>query len=145
MGRAGRWQAWGVASAIACAALCLCAPGARAQPDEPARDAAALAPQVDALESLLREARFDEVVERAGELREQLATGGEGEKVRRLRVRVEVAAATADVALERPDAARAAFRRALAAEPALDLSPDATAPKVLRVFQSVRAEARVPR
>jgi hypothetical protein len=132
--------------------LALAAPGALAQPAaaprSPGDASGALAPteaDVRDLDTLLRAARFEEVVEGADRLREELDAGGEGSDVRRLRVRLEVAAGTAEVALDHADAARGCFRRALAAEPALDLDPDAIAPKVLRVFRSVRAEARAPR
>jgi hypothetical protein len=60
-------------------------------------------------------------------------------------VRNEVVAATAHVALDQEAAARESFRRALGAEPALDLDPAATPPKVLRVFLAVRAEPRETR
>ena len=139
------------ASAAAWALLCVAAPTSLAQPEapgpaHPVEGASGDAAQrVDELDALLREARFDEVVERADRLREELDAAGEGADLRRLRVRLEVAAATAEVALDRPQAARDAFRRALAAEPALDLAPEATAPKVLRVFRTVRAEARAQR
>jgi len=159
MGREGELRSWSHARAraAACALLCVAASTALAQPGAP-RDArpapaapgehaveprAATASAVDELDALLRAARFEEAVSRADALRGELGAGAEGSEV--LRVRLEVTAGTAYVALEREDAARECFRRALAAEPALDLDPEGTAPKVLRVFRSVRAEPRSSR
>jgi hypothetical protein len=113
-------------------------PGAPAEPD----GASALEGEVRAADALLREARFEEALERTDRIRADLGPLGEGVEGRRLRVRTEVVAATAHVALEQEDAARGCFRRALDAEPALDLDPAATSPKVLRVFRAVRAEPR---
>jgi len=150
-GRPGR--RFGIAVAAAC--LALAAPPAPAQqaPREPAAPAAPAAPgdtpgvaEVEgvlrAADTLLREARFEETLERTEELRAEIASLGDGAEARRLRARNEVMAATAHVALDQDAAARECFRRALAAEPALDLDPAATAPKVLRVFRAVRAEPR---
>jgi tetratricopeptide (TPR) repeat protein len=157
-GRApGRGLAWAVAvAAIAAAAAPF---SARAQ-EETGRDGAAPAPApagdpgaglasveegVRAADTLLREARFEEALDRTERLRAELAGLAAGPEARRLRARTEVMAATAYVALDREDAARECFRRALAAEPALDLDPATTPPKVLRVFRTVRAEPRGPR
>jgi hypothetical protein len=121
-------------------------PGALASPGEPAdpagAGASALEDEVRAADALLREARFEEALERTDRIRADLGPLGDGAEARHLRVRTEVVAATAHVALEHEDAARGCFRRALDAEPALDLDPAATAPKVLRVFRAVRAEPR---
>jgi hypothetical protein len=120
-------------------------PGALESPGEPAGRAAganALEDEVRAADALLREARFEEALERTDRIRAGLDPLGDGVEARRLRVRTEVVAATAHVALDREHEARDCFRRALAAEPALDLDPAATAPKVLRVFRAVRAEPR---
>jgi hypothetical protein len=149
MGRQGQLRSWSDARACAAAwaLLCVAAPPGLAEPaPAPAGQDAALrrapsASAADEVDALLRAARFEEAVARGDALREELGTA-EGE---RLRVRLEVAAGTAYVALEREEAARECFRRALAAEPALDLDPAATAPKVLRVFRSVRAEPRSSR
>ena len=108
----------------------------------PAARQAALEGEVRTADALLREARFEEALDLTDRIRASLGTLGDGSEARRLRVRTEVAAATAHVALEQEEAARGCFRRALAAEPALDLDPAATAPKVLRVFRSVRSEPR---
>jgi hypothetical protein len=96
-------------------------------------------------DGLLRQARFEEALGRAGEARRRLAGAGDGSEARRLRVRTEVLAATVHVALEQEEAARNCFRRALAVEPALELDEASISPKVLRVFRAVRAEPRVRR
>jgi hypothetical protein len=149
MGRQGQLHSW--SSARACAAawalLCIAASPALAQPapDAAGEDAALRrapsASAADEIDALLRAARFEEAVARGDLLREELGA----DEAELLRVRLEVATGTAYVALEREDAARECFRRALVAEPALDLDPAATAPKVLRVFRSVRAEPRSSR
>jgi hypothetical protein len=107
-----------------------------------AADPAALEGEVRAADALLREARFEEALEVTDRIRAGLGPLGDGAEARRLRVRTEVTAATAHVALEQEDAARACFRRALAAEPALELDPAKTPPKVLRAFRAVRSEPR---
>ena len=156
MGRGGPLGSWSRARACAAAAALLGVAAAPAiaqtaapsdAPAAPSEDALELrapaVPALDEIDALLRAARFEEAVARAEALREEPATGAaQGEL---LRVRLEVAAGTAYVALEREGAARECFRRALAAEPALDLDPQDTAPKVLRVFRSVRSEPRPSR
>src|SRR5262245_8601230 len=140
--------------AVAAAWLVLAAPApAQEPPHEPALPQPPAAPgdtpgaaevegMMRAADTLLREARFEEALERTEELRGEIAGLGDGADARRLRARNEVMAATAHVALDQEEAARECFRRALAAEPALDLDPATTAPKVLRVFRAVRAEPR---
>ena len=118
------------------------APGVPAVPPGEAVGAAEVEGGLRAADTLLREARFEEALERTEELRGEIAALGDGAGARRLRARNEVMAATAHVALDQEEAARECFRRALAAEPALDLDPAETAPKVLRVFRAVRAEPR---
>jgi hypothetical protein len=110
-----------------------------------AADREALETSLRAADDLLRAARFEEALAATDALRRELARVREPADARSLEVRNEVVAATAHVALDQEDAARECFRRALAAEPALDLDPAATPPKVLRVFRAVRAEPRDPR
>jgi hypothetical protein len=125
-------RAWACASAWVL--LCAAASSGHAQTRSTSADA------IEELDALVRAARFEEAIVRADGMRAQLGSGAADGEL--LRVRVEVTAATAYVALEREDAARDCFRRALAVEPALDLDPASTAPKVLRVDRSVRAEPR---
>jgi hypothetical protein len=105
-------------------------------------DPRALEGRLRAADELLRTARFEEAVAETDAIRDELAVLGPHIDARRVQVRNEVMAATARMALDEEDAARECFRRALAAEPALDLDPAATPPKVLRVFLAVRAEPR---
>jgi LysM repeat protein len=57
------------------------------------------------------------------------------------RVRLEIASATAYVALGRNDAALESLERALIADPNLELDPALTSPKVLAVFRAARGRA----
>jgi hypothetical protein len=118
------------------------APAPAGDPGDPAAALGAVEGGVRAADTLLREARFEEALDRTDRVRGELAGLGDGPEARRLRARNEVMAATAHVALDQEDAARECFRRALAAERALDLDPATTAPKVLRVFRAVREEPR---
>jgi tetratricopeptide (TPR) repeat protein len=146
MGRQGQLRSWSDARACAAAWALLCAAAsiALAEPapapagERSAERSAPPASAVAEIDALLRAARFEEAAARSDALREELGSG----EALLLRAQLEVAAGTAYVALEREDAARECFRRALSAEPALDLDPAATSPKVLRVFRSVRAEPR---
>jgi len=116
------------------------------EPGDPAPTlVAAVESDVREADELLRGARFEEAIARIDAIRGRLEGLDGGDAGPRLRARTEVMAATAYVALDREDAARECFRHALAAEPALDLDPTTTAPKVLRVFRAVREEPRGPR
>ena len=57
------------------------------------------------------------------------------------RVRLEIASATAYVALGRNDAALESLERALIADPDLELDPALTSPKELAVFRTARRRA----
>jgi hypothetical protein len=113
-------------------------------PDAPTPVPGAVESELRAADQLLRDARFEEALARIDGMRGEL-DGVTGDAGRRLRARTEVMAATAYLALDREQAARECFRRALAAEPVLDLDPAATPPKVLRVFRAVREEPRSAR
>ena len=115
------------------------------EPGDPAPTLAAVESAVREADELLRGARFEAALAQSEGIRGKLEGFEGGDVGRHLRARTEVMAATAYVALDREDAARECFRRALAAEPALDLDPATTAPKVLRVFRAVREEPRGPR
>lgn len=84
-------------------------------------------------ERAVLEARFEEAltwVERG-----RMAGSGSGAT----RAELEVLAGTAQLALGRAEAARSAFASALDADPALVLDPLRHSPKVVAVFESVRA------
>jgi murein DD-endopeptidase MepM/ murein hydrolase activator NlpD len=101
--------------------------------------------QVDALlercEAELRAAHFEEALASAAEVRAKLDARSDatGNADAARRVRLEIATATADVALEHRDAALEALERALAADPGLELDPALTSPKVLAVFRAARS------
>jgi tetratricopeptide (TPR) repeat protein len=84
----------------------------------------------------LRAARFAQALEHAATARRRLE--GSSSEARALRVRADVLAATAQVALGEEEAARQSFARALAADPGLRLDPLATSPKVMRVLEAAR-------
>jgi len=94
-------------------------------------------------EQRFRSARFEETLEEARKARSLLiplrAQPGAAER----RARIEVLSAMAEVALGRDAAARASFRRALAADPGLTLAPGEVSPKILRVFEETRDQVVV--
>lgn len=94
---------------------------------------------LDETEGLVRAARFEAAVAGAGELRTRLEGLADDDELRARRVRLEVLAATAQIALGREDEARESFGRALAVRPDLELDPMKTSPKVIRVLDAVRA------
>lgn len=87
----------------------------------------------------MKGARFEAALHSAAEARSALEGVSATDGVKGLRVRVEVLAATAQVALGDDAAARASFARALAANPALRLDPMRTSPKVIRALEDARA------
>lgn len=116
-----------------------------APPEPEAAPAPAIPATVDAAiaeaESALRAARYADAVTAAERAREGLAPLAASPAVAGRRARLEVAAATALLALGRGDAAREGFLRALAAQPELALDPRTTSPKVLQAFEAARASA----
>jgi len=91
-------------------------------------------------EAEVRAARFEQALATAAELRARLDARPDASDAAH-RVRLEVASATAYVALEQRDAALGALERALAADPGLELDPAQTSPKVLAVFRAARSQA----
>lgn len=88
------------------------------------------------VETRVRAARFEPALESASRAR-RAADGADPEQ----RARLEVLAATAEIALGLDDAAASSFGRALDADPDLELDAAATSPKVRRAFERAR-EAR---
>jgi len=101
------------------------------------RDAAAL---VDRCEAEVRAARFEQALESASQARKRIDARNDAAD-NPDRVRLEIASATAYVALGQNDAALASLERALVADPGLELDPARTSPKVLAVFHAARALA----
>lgn len=95
---------------------------------------------VAAVQSDVRAARFDAALASSAALRPQLAAAPRGSTRRGLIVETEVLAATAELALGRENEAVASLRRALTAEPGLELDPSRTSPKVVRALEAARGE-----
>ena len=87
---------------------------------------------LDQIDSRLDEARFEEALEAAAEARGTLADLEAGGDTAAQRVRLEVLAATAEIALGDDASARESFTRAMRADPGLSLDARTTSPKVDR-------------
>jgi LysM repeat protein len=105
--------------------------------DPGAVDAAAL---IDRCEAELRAARFEQALASASGARARIDARNDVAD-NPDRVRLEVASATAYVALGQNDAALESFERALIADPNLELDTSLTSPKVLAVFRAARSHA----
>jgi len=105
--------------------------------DPETTDIAAL---LDRCEVELRAAHFEQALASAGEARDRIEAGN-GTAGDPDRVRLEIASATAYVALGQNDAALESLERALTADPDLELDPALTSPKVLAVFRVARGRA----
>jgi LysM repeat protein len=97
---------------------------------------------IDRCEAELRAAHFEQALASAGEARDRIdARNDAADDLDR--VRLEIASATAYVALGQSDAALESLERALIADPGLELDPALTSPKVLAVFRAAgRGAAR---
>lgn len=115
--------------------------GAEREDEERAARLLALRRAVDATRAQVRKARFDDALAGAETLRSRIAEAPPGAARSGLAADLEVAAATAQLALGRESQAVASLRRALDAKPDLALDPRTTSPKVLRALERARAEA----
>jgi hypothetical protein len=107
---------------------------------EPAPEAAtpqSVAAPLDHTEKMIRAARFDDALGELERLRPEAQRPEE-------RARLEVLAATAQVAFGDETAARKSIERALRANPKLALDERTTSPKLLRVFDDARAVIAAP-
>ncbi len=127
------------------------APRPRPKPPDDAL-AAAQRRLLDRVESLLaetedrlRRARFEAALESAGDARSRLALVSDPNARRAREARLEVLAATAQLALGEDVAARESLSRAIAADPELELDPMKTSPKVIRALAAVRAQQEARR
>jgi LysM repeat protein len=103
-------------------------------------EATEIAALLDRCEAELRAAHFEQALATAGEARDRIdARNGTADDPGR--VRLEIASATAYVALGQNDAALKSLERALIADPDLELDPALTSPKVLAVFRAARGRA----
>lgn len=110
----------------------------QARPRPPrAKQAASVAAPLERTEQLIRDARFGDALGEIERLRPEAVRPTE-------RARLEVLAATAQVAFGDEAAARASIERALRAEPALALDARTTSPKLLRVLDEARAVSSAP-
>ncbi len=92
-------------------------------------------------EELARAAHFEEALDYAERARQLLREGSQASSsLRERRVRIEVVSATAQLALGDEAAARQSFARALAVNPALELDPVSTPPKLRRALENIRRE-----
>jgi LysM repeat protein len=103
-------------------------------------EAAEIAALIDRCEAELRAAHFERALARAGEARDRIEARNDTADDPG-RVRLEIASATAYVALGQNDAALESLERALVANPDLELDPALTSPKVLAVFRVARGHA----
>ncbi len=114
-------------------------PSAARKP-EPAPEIAtppSVAAPLDRTEKMIRAARFDDALGELERLRSEARRPEE-------RARLEVLAATAQVAFGDETAARKSIERALRADPKLALDERTTSPKLLRVFDDARAVIAAP-
>jgi hypothetical protein len=113
------------------------------------RDPGALLLEIDGLMSQVdervREARFEEALGVAERARVALDAMREDSDLSPRWARLEILQATAQLALGRSAAARASMRRALAADPTLELDPARTSPRVVQTFESIRGSERTAR
>jgi len=109
--------------------------------DREAIDTAAL---LDRCEAELRAAHFEQALASANEARDRFDAQNSAANDPGY-VRLEVASATAYVALGQNDAALESLERALIADPDLELDPALTSPKVLAVFRAARGRAVLTR
>ncbi len=103
-------------------------------------EAAEIAALLDRCEAELRAARFEQSLASAGEARDRIDARNEAADDP-ARVRLEIASATAYLALGQNDAALESLERALIADPNLELDPALTSPKVLTAFRAARGRA----
>ncbi len=103
-------------------------------------EAADTATLLDRCEAELRAAHFEQALASAGEARGRIDVRNDAAD-NPDRVRLEIASATAYVALGQNDAALESFERALIADPDLELDLALTSPKVLAVFRAARGRA----
>jgi hypothetical protein len=110
------------------------AEGSEAVPESPPAPLLDAREQLAAAEEAVRTARFELALERVERGRRFLETQGLPAE----RARLEVLAATAEIALGQEEAARESLGRALRAQPELSLDPTRHSPKLVRLFEEVR-------
>jgi hypothetical protein len=122
-------------------------PAPRGAPVAPPRGSASASPPLpvdrllDEADGLIRQAHFEEALQKAEEARGAVPSRGDAAALRQRRVRADVIAGTAQVALGKEADARASFERAIQSDPNLRLDRATTSPKVVRAFDAARAAA----
>ena len=99
---------------------------------------------VDAVEKLVREARFHTAIGVARSAHGWSQAANDAPQLRAQRARLAVLAATAHVALEQHERARDNLRRALELSPDLSLDEQNTSPKLLEVLRTIQPAAAPP-
>lgn len=97
--------------------------------------------RLDDAEALLRQAQFEAALAGARDVRGRLDAMRRAEDLRAPGVRVELLAATAQIALGDDAGASESLVRAVSLQPDLALDPRYTSPKVLRALEAARAAA----
>jgi len=92
-------------------------------------------------DALLRQAQFEAALAEARDVRARLDRMRRGPDLRALRVRLELLAATAQIALGDDEGASESLVRAVGLQPDLALDPRHTSPKVMRALEAARAVA----
>jgi len=117
------------------------APVAPPQASAPASPPLVVDRLLDEADGLIRRAHFEEALQKAEEARGAVPSTGDPAALRQRRVRADVIAGTAQVALGREADARTSFERAIQTDPSLRLDRATTSPKVVRAFDAARAGA----
>lgn len=113
------------------------AAGARRSPER----LAALDRELDGIATVLRAAHFRTTLALADDARELFDAAAPGSALARRRARLEVMAATAELALGHRGRARQALERASRADPRLALDETTTSPRIVSLWRSVREGA----
>lgn len=95
--------------------------------------------QIVAAQRSLDSARFSDALGQARAARKELKAAPASTTAQTLRVRAEVLAATAQLALGDESSAQKSLARALALDPTLALDPQSTSPKVLSALEAAKA------
>jgi len=99
---------------------------------------------VEAVEELVREARFHTAIGVARTAQGWNEAAGDEPQLRGPCARLEVLAATAHIALDQREHARDSLRRALALEPDLFFDEETTSPKLIEVLRALQPAATTP-
>ena len=116
-------------------------PPVASPPTSRAPDWSPIDAKLGAAEAQLRDARFQQALRTADQIRPKLLSIQDAPGAILRRTQLEVLSATAQIALGHNKAARESFQRALAADPELELDAGSTSPKIRRVFETIQGES----